>query len=274
MIPGSKGLAMATAHFIAWSSNLQIYGGFLRDCILRNELHEDSDLDVNLNGMSFDEGDQHLSRWAEENGIQIVEREDKGDFVKRVKLRRDSSSLSVEFVDQVAAEARQRWAFGVDFDVNNIRFMTAEGLQKRYTEQGCSIEEMRIKIEKKEMCMLNYTPINVLRARKFRERGWTVNVIANPPASMGADNFYSEGGYFPALIPREKTHCGHCDHKFCRSEYKISHSDPTIVEDCFSDLKCGCGDGGIPWCCLCGNNVEKDGGVQGLRSYGYFMDPK
>ena len=40
---------MVLAHIITWKTDSYVYGGFIRNFILRQDLYDDSDLDVSLN---------------------------------------------------------------------------------------------------------------------------------------------------------------------------------------------------------------------------------
>ena len=255
---GRQGAAMVLAHIITWKTDSYVYGGFIRDFILRQDLYDDSDLDISLNGLTFDQAIDQLTAEATQMGFTLRTRENKGEYVTRAEyVTTDGCSVQVEFVDYHAAVLENRWVISVDFNVNNLKVEGGYGgtparIQLRFPEFGGSLEEIREDLSKKTMSRLYTSTQTISRTDKFRQRGWTVNIVLD--VSEMANNFFSEGGYYQEATPKPKHKCGH---EFCWAKYKLYNisnpkfdsliqMDPDIAEFC-----CGYGFGGIPPCCKC-----------------------
>lgn len=65
---------MALTRLLFTNTALWIYGGFIRDAIIRGEVHDQMDLDVGipLTGMSVDQGMSEISAQAQSWGMQFV----------------------------------------------------------------------------------------------------------------------------------------------------------------------------------------------------------
>ena len=71
---GKLGSMMALTRLLFTNTALWIYGGFIRDAIIRGEVHDQMDLDVGipLTGMGVDQGMSQVSAQAKSLGMQFV----------------------------------------------------------------------------------------------------------------------------------------------------------------------------------------------------------
>ena len=116
---------MALAHCIIWKTKCWVYGGFLRDYVVGNSVHNDMDLDVGLEGTS---ASALMKKLDKVHGLQRVKHTQYTNPVISTQITvvqylcfDGRTNISVEIVDVLTASQNDG---KVDLDVNNLKVDT------------------------------------------------------------------------------------------------------------------------------------------------------
>lgn len=179
---GLGGSALAFAHYVTWHTKCFVYGGFIRDFVMRGDAHAEMDLDI-----GFDSGDimnpsqalRATQAWANGHNMKLKVQNLKGRDVLEVTFScmDERSNFCVEFVN--AGKFAQRDS-RVDFDVNNLKVKrsgnTASiGFKYENEADKCgTVEEVKENCRRKRLKVLkNFQEVSS-RIHKMASRRWTI----------------------------------------------------------------------------------------------------
>jgi hypothetical protein len=117
---------------------LSIYGGFVRDLVLRDDFHSELDIDVHVSESTIIQTKERLCAWG--RGAVCCSL-DKGKHVTNVSLAIDGGKISVDLVNCSYFASRSKAAKKkvIDLDINNLK-LTSYGLTKREEDEGDSLD--------------------------------------------------------------------------------------------------------------------------------------
>ena len=173
---------MAFAHYVTWNTKCFVYGGFIRDFVMRGDAHAEMDLDV-----GFDSGDilnpqqalRATETWAKEHKmIRLVQNEKGRDVLEVTFSCMDGrTNFCVEFVNAGNFAKRDS---RVDFDVNNLKIIKQSensaciGFKYENEAGKCgTVEEVKENCRRKRLKLLKSARDVSLRIHKMKSRGWT-----------------------------------------------------------------------------------------------------
>lgn len=200
---GCVGGLLAVAHWVLWYTPCFVYGGFVRDYIVRGEQHDEMDLDIGLPVRALTPADMtawvgKLKAWLATAGL-VLHREIPctDSRIKKLEICVPDGRLRADgepdrfLVEVVNTELFQRTPHGkgVDFDVNNLKLGvdTTTGaaeikLKRPELQPVCGdADAVCANVRRRRMTTMRDPTLLTERIQKFQGRGWTVVVRAPPP---------------------------------------------------------------------------------------------
>ena len=172
-------VALHVMHFFIHNSKLgtgYVYGGAIRDGIIRNDFHDEMDIDVSVNSKDKEIVFQSLVDWCKLNKYVVQHRKEKGKNVTECQVQSDNNILiSIEFVDteffKIRAEENNESV--VDLDVNNLK-VSADGIDVKYAmhRSNPSKGEIIKHIQEKTFKIVADKSKIKARVTKMKSRGW------------------------------------------------------------------------------------------------------
>lgn len=162
----------AFASYIVFILNLVVYGGYLRDSVLRGIYHNHQDIDVRLSrgrGQGYFTG--KVTNWCSENGCTYVRLIDKGrNVAEHIIMAPDGVLFSVQGINGDAFRER-----GIDFDVNGIEWHSTGLILKKDVElMGMNWKGVVTNIMRKHARVTKDLTKDTMTERcvKMEDRGW------------------------------------------------------------------------------------------------------
>lgn len=175
------GSLLVLAHAVIWQTNCWIYGGYLRDFMVRGETHDTMDLDIGLpkNGnLSGESALSNLIKVMSRCGIDfnLRRKNAKGPHVYEAIFNdQDNHTFSIEFVN---AKHYMTQESHVDFDGCNLMVSNAgEGnpqLRLKYPGQGGDVATVCANIRQKKLVVIRNINKMSERIDKMKQRGWKI----------------------------------------------------------------------------------------------------
>jgi len=168
----------ATATFLLNQETvLSIYGGFVRDLVLRNDFHSELDIDVHVSESTISQTKERICAWG--RGAVYCST-DKGKHVTNVSLAIDSGKISVDLVNCSYFTSRSKAAKKkvIDLDINNLK-LTSNGLTKREEDEGDSLDTIIQHVLSKQFRRIKPDQEIADRLVKFQKLGWVEIVKAS-----------------------------------------------------------------------------------------------
>jgi len=190
---------MAIAHFITHHTQLFVFGGFIRDMLIRGHLHNELDLDVGfdtefgktsqsspLSSNAADQEIQRIFQWASRQNIFVSGRQDNTNVVGYSLQGPNQERISLELVNVAYFRAKHGLP---DANVNCLRILPTQfsaQLAHKFPDESqrrsgqtmaqlCgSIDEILGDIRAKKLRITNPTTFDERRRAKFQGRGWTI----------------------------------------------------------------------------------------------------
>ena len=161
---------LTTAHFLRHRGH-EIYGGFIRDVVINDDLHADVDLDVEAgtDRAVVSATVDALRTWAAGVNMEVVDADSnytrKGPNVLEVDIK--VVATGDVFVVQLCNTSAfaTRGLVQCDLDVNNLK-MSGSGIIKKVESQGASLDVLITQIHCKTFRLLK--PRNQIKARVTR----------------------------------------------------------------------------------------------------------
>jgi len=207
--PLNARIMLGLSHFITHHTALFIYGGFIRDFLIKGETHGEMDLDVGFDAefgkvaginppttvQAADLEWQRVIQWLAALGVQVNARNNKGPHVKEVIFVTNTGErFSAELVDISHFRTRNGLP---DADVNSLRILPINGEtrlvhkfpdgnvggtmarilegQNGTMERQCgSIQTIVANIQAKKLRVVNPVSFDQNRRTKFTARGWAI----------------------------------------------------------------------------------------------------
>ena len=96
--PGRKGSLLVLAHLVLSRTSMWLYGGFIRDLVLRGDVHDSMDLDVGLpkTGLDASSGMSSIAQMAAEVKMQFISTNPRDPRVVRGFFKAIDSSVEIE----------------------------------------------------------------------------------------------------------------------------------------------------------------------------------
>ncbi|KAK9797437.1 hypothetical protein WJX73_004192 [Symbiochloris irregularis] len=177
---GRAGSLMALARAVLMGSGLWVYGGFLRDYLVRGEDHGSMDLDLGLPvGMGMDPamGMKEVAKHAVNLGMPFMRNQPGGPKVSTAFFRTADGTAEVE-VQVVDTRAFAKEDGRVDFDVNNLKFVQGVGLavkdQGGAHAQGKDLNAILQNCRRKRLLVLKSPAEVAHRIQKMQQKHWDV----------------------------------------------------------------------------------------------------
>ncbi|KAK9812983.1 hypothetical protein WJX72_006801 [[Myrmecia] bisecta] len=175
---GQAGSLMLLARLILTSTPMWVYGGFLRDLVLRGETHANMDLDVGLpkeGGMTIEAGLAAIVKQAQAHGMAFLRQSCSDPRVCACwfsTLDR-SSEVEVQIVDAYAFAQKDA---RVDFDVNNLKLASDGSLQIKSGAMpaATNLNQIIANVQAKRLLVCKPAREVTDRIKKMRERGWQI----------------------------------------------------------------------------------------------------
>jgi hypothetical protein len=172
---GRLGSMLLLARGIVERSSLWIYGGFLRDLVIRGDAHADSDMDVGIHtGGTAQAGMDEVAQIATGFGLRY----------KRTRLGTDPRLVGYFFetldgaeqfeVQVVDAHAFAKVDARIDFDVNNLKLGTDGQLELKTVLPNRDLKSILDNIRSHTLAVLKPALEISDRIDKMRKRGWNV----------------------------------------------------------------------------------------------------
>lgn len=178
---GIGGSILLLAHVVIWQTSCWIYGGYLRDFIVRGETHDAMDLDIGLpktGNLSGDSALSNLLKVMAKFGIDfnLRKKNAKGPHVYEAIFNdADNHTFSIEFVD---AKHYMALETHVDFDGCNLMVSNAGAgspqLRLKYPGQGGSVDAVCANIRQKKLVVIRNVNKMSERISKMKQRGWKI----------------------------------------------------------------------------------------------------
>lgn len=159
------------------SNSLWIYGGFLRDVVVRGDAHADSDMDVGIpTGGTAQAGMDEVAQIATGSGLRY----------KRTRLGTDPRLVGYFFetldgAEQFEVQVVDAHAFAqidarIDFDVNNLKLGTDGHLELKTVLPNRDLKSILDNIRSHTLVVLKPALEISDRIDKMRKRGWNVTL--------------------------------------------------------------------------------------------------
>ncbi|ETO74434.1 hypothetical protein F444_09781 [Phytophthora nicotianae P1976] len=177
-------IMLQLAHALVWKCDVSIYGGFLRDWVVRGEPANDIDVQIlppqTTTASVQQQLQQHLAQTpgALQRQVQITSGRQKGSAFALAICADGISSIDIDLVDPSAV--LQQTHPGVDCDAGNLLLNRQQSLRKKIPTAGDSLAAALENVGKKQFVF--YYPLHsgapaqsmaIKRLRKYLKRGWT-----------------------------------------------------------------------------------------------------
>jgi hypothetical protein len=156
------------AHAAVWDAGCSVYGGFVRDWVIRGE----SANDIDVNTGDYDATQRAMQQALQPYGITMQTSQPWGETkaYRRLTFVWQGSSLEVDLVDPSKVPHTPP---GVDCDVGNLKIDSRGGLQLKVPELVSLEKSIKHALSKKFVCF--YEPSSDMakrRIHKYMQRGW------------------------------------------------------------------------------------------------------
>jgi HrpA-like RNA helicase/O-acetyl-ADP-ribose deacetylase (regulator of RNase III)/8-oxo-dGTP pyrophosphatase MutT (NUDIX family)/predicted RNA-binding protein YlqC (UPF0109 family) len=177
-------IMLQLAHVLVWKCDVSIYGGFLRDWVVRGEPANDIDVLVAPPQTTTASVEQVLQRslaqtpGAVQQQVKTISRRQKGSALTLTVRADGVVSIDIDLVDP--AGVQQKTHPGVDCDAGNLLLSRRESLRKKVPTAGDSLASALENVRRKQFVF--YYPLHagaptqnmaIARLKKYLERGWT-----------------------------------------------------------------------------------------------------
>ncbi|KAG7393809.1 hypothetical protein PHYBOEH_006015 [Phytophthora boehmeriae] len=177
-------IMLQLAHALIWKCDVSIYGGFLRDWVIRGEPANDIDVQVVPPQTTILSVEQKLQHYltqipgAVQHRVQISSRKQKGSALALSVSVGRGAPIDIDLVDP--STVHQKTHPGVDCDAGNLLLNRGESLRKKVVSAGNSLASALENVRKKQFVF--YYPLHtgaptqtmaVSRLKKYLGRGWT-----------------------------------------------------------------------------------------------------
>lgn len=177
-------IMLQLAHMLVWKCDVSIYGGFLRDWVVRGEPANDIDVLIAPPQTTTTSVEQALQRalaqtpGAVQRQVQVTSHRQKGSALTLTVSANGVASIDIDLVDP--ARVLQKTHPGVDCDAGNLLLNRSESLRKKVPTAGDSLASALENVRRKQFVF--YYPLHtgaptqdmaIARLKKYLERGWT-----------------------------------------------------------------------------------------------------
>jgi len=181
------------AHAAVWDAGCSVYGGFVRDWVIRGE----SANDIDVNTGDYDATQRAMQQALQPYGITMQTSQPWGETkaYRRLTFVWQGSSLEVDLVDPSKVPHTPP---GVDCDVGNLKIDSRGGLQLKVPELVSLEKSIKHALSKKFVCF--YEPSSDMakrRIQKYMQRGWVIKSpvpkgVGGTPQQIQTKQKYSE----------------------------------------------------------------------------------
>jgi len=159
---------------------LEPYGGFVRDVLIREDWHPSVDLDVCA--ANCRDAATRFVQWLGGLGVACTLAA-KGEHVQDVQVTCQDSEFHVQFVNTHHFENKS--AQKIDLDVNNLK-LTRSGIAKRIHDEGPDIDVIILNVRRKQFSLVKPPAAITERLQRVESRGW--HRIANAKPVTGTQH--------------------------------------------------------------------------------------
>ncbi|TMW59222.1 hypothetical protein Poli38472_007367 [Pythium oligandrum] len=156
-------IMLQIAHALIWKCDVSIYGGFLRDWVIRGEPANDIDVQISPPQTTTSSITRQLHQFlaqsphAVRHGVVIQSGREKGSAFTLAVSAKSFASIDIDLVDPSLVQHKTHP--GVDCDAGNLLLNKNESLRKKVTTAGDSLASALENVRKKQFVF--YYPLHV-----------------------------------------------------------------------------------------------------------------